>query len=988
MIPEVDDMYGRDEGEYGFVEDFDRLSVAEGEQGDQVSRLYLARGTLVNLRSSSATPLLGVFLGVSSSGRYAFYTSQASFYVTDSRSVDFQVPGYFTEEELQPLMPFIDTAAEQVQQSKILKPVNVDMPLALAIPIIRKMRSFRRETEMYHRKYSEGIDSAFQKIAHPTEVSFRTLEDVISVVTGLPVPRDGEYPWAMQFAISNALLKEKFGFMYEQRLYSEQKILTVLAKHNLDSVYRVQSWLRAYWEQKSRQSAGLPSPSVVSEGASVVSEFVKKCQILIAENRRLRRLTGDHLDVLSCNRGEHSAQEWAPQSVVWSDTDRDFIKALHLHACANALHRRQAFRWIPPSIVRATGCYEALDNLHLGTNWNLLLEIGCAQPFTDPEPFDLFVRPASVSLSMSLSKISDRLMAGQPLLEAGQLRDAMSEVRKDWGNMPVFCIDKTTTVEVDDGVSLEPISDEPGHYWYHIHISHLSAYITPESPIGQCAEHRLATVYSPAAGTMRMLPPWVGRDFSLSPNKPCLTFSAKLNSEGDVLDRKIQAGFIRNVVRLSPRSVDKAFGMAEEHQRRPIFSLSVGTAPNVEKDEFKDQFEDVDVNDEQMATLKIMHDLMSKYKAKRNPVNYTFKDSSMNIEISNMKAWPFGASTPDTWKPEFCLVDPKITIDVYEYQGDQEKAQEKNLPSSSIVEEAMILAGSIGAHFARERNIPVVYNGLRPAVDGLENATERMRDLISRGQMNSILWRQAVNLLATAILSSEPVEHRFTGLPEYARVTSPLRRHFDLVNMWQIDAALREEHRLRKENLLTTGSQHLATQPDMLIQTASTNATAPFLPYTRPQLDRLIRLCVTRSMTQKWFSKTNYWHWKLLALARAHYLNEAPLPKTFAVEIGPQASSKAFKSWMVDLEVGCLVAGMPGVEDGRMPAQDEVWEVKIEQVTISPRNLYVVPVRRVSGNALDYRRKRNAEADMAWLKVSGLSGDVESVDTEKTVVLD
>lgn len=979
--------YGMGEEEYNYVQDFDRLSAKVDEGGGFTSEVLLARGDLVHLRSGSSSPLLGVFLGVSSQRRYVYYTSQGIFYVSDNRSGEFQVPGLFTEEEIAPLLPYLDTAADsEAQTSRVLRKPQVDMPRELAAPIIRTMRAFRREIELYYRKYASGLDTAFEKIAHPTEVTFRTLEDVIAVVTGLPVPANGEYPPAMQFAISNALLKEKFGFKYEQRLYSSQKVLTVLARHNLESVYRVQSWLRAYWEEQSRQSAGLPVLPVITEGALVAKRFATKCQTLIAESRRLRRASGTRLDVITCNQGENPTEEKVPQAVSWSETDRDFIKVLHLHCSADALHKVQAFQWMPPSIVRMTNSFEELESLHLGTSWTLLTEIGLVQPFTDPEPFDIAVRPANVALNMSLNRIGQRVMSGQSLLEAAHLRDSMSELRKDWGDLPIICVDKTSTIEVDDGISLEPVANEPGNYWYHVHVAHLSAFVTPQHPLGQCAEHRLTTIYNEAAGTMAMLPPWVSRDFSLGPNKPCLTFSAKFNSDGDILDRKVQAGFMRNVVRLSPRAIDKAFGKENDHKKEVVFSLSVGTDPEA-RQESKAQFEDVDVTEEQLATLRIMHDLMIKYQAKRNPIKYIKQSSATNLQVSNMKAWPFGVSSPDTWKPEFCLVDPKITLEMLKTAEDTDQGQSTDLPSQTIVEEAMILAGSIGAKYARARNIPIVYNGLRPAVNGVENARERLRYLVENGLMNRIIWRQCVSLFATAIRSSQPVEHRFTGLREYTRVTSPLRRHFDLVNMWQIDAALREEHRRQKEDFVPTSSQTLNTefedvnQANTLIQTADTNDTAPFLPYTRPQLDRLIRICVTRGMTQKWYANSNTAHWKLAALSRAHYLQEATLPSVWTAEIGPHLVVPSFKSWMLELEAGCDVVNKPGTDDGLWPAEGEIWEIRILDVYLSARKIWMEPVKRLAENALQYKRMQKSGNVVAvsdvGIPVAPVSGDGE-----------
>jgi len=238
----------------------------------------------------------------------------------------------------------------------------------------------------------------------------------------------------------------------------------------------------------------------------------------------------------------------------------------------------------------------------------------------------------------------------------------MTEIRKDWGNLPCFCIDKASTVEVDDGISLEPVPDEPGNYWFHTHIVHLSAFVPPTHPIGQCAEHRLSTVYNEAAGTMTMLPPWVGKDFSLGNNKPCITFSAKFNSDGDILDQKVQPGFLRNVIRMTPESVDKAFGKEAAHHSKVLHSLSVG--PHVPEEPKEPEAPPHEITPEQKETLATMLNIMKKYEAKRNGIKYWAMSNKLDLIVQNVKSWPFGVSSPDTWKSEFCLTDPSITINM------------------------------------------------------------------------------------------------------------------------------------------------------------------------------------------------------------------------------------------------------------------------------------------------------------------------------------
>src|SRR5215469_10233285 len=65
------------------------------------------------------------------------------------------------------------------------------------------------------------------------------------------------------------------------------------------------------------------------------------------------------------------------------------------------------------------------------------------------------------------------------------------------------------------------------------------------------AAHLTETFYSPDKN-FYLLPHWMSVNlFSLQPNRPCLTFSARLNSNGEILETKVQPAIIRKVHSMS-----------------------------------------------------------------------------------------------------------------------------------------------------------------------------------------------------------------------------------------------------------------------------------------------------------------------------------------------------------------------------------------------------------------------------------------------------
>ncbi|KAJ2741415.1 3'-5' RNA exonuclease complex component [Coemansia sp. BCRC 34301] len=146
-------------------------------------------------------------------------------------------------------------------------------------------------------------------------------------------------------------------------------------------------------------------------------------------------------------------------------------------------------------------------------------------------------------------------------------RDICEDIRHDFGNMPVYTIDDSTTRDVDDGLSLETIATLDGEEqeWIHVHIADPTALIHPGHLITHAAARQVATIYY-TTDTRNMLPlgmvldniSLVRRGDGSSPKEVyTMTISCRLGDDGDIAEYKIRPGIVRNIISSPYEVVDQ-----------------------------------------------------------------------------------------------------------------------------------------------------------------------------------------------------------------------------------------------------------------------------------------------------------------------------------------------------------------------------------------------------------------------------------------------
>ena len=148
-------------------------------------------------------------------------------------------------------------------------------------------------------------------------------------------------------------------------------------------------------------------------------------------------------------------------------------------------------------------------------------------------------------------------------------------------------VDDAGAEELDDGLSVEPVPNEPGSAWIHVHIADPTSVLPPTHVLAQGARKMGSSAYF-IHRTWPMLPPSLthGRLSlgSLSQEgkpEPVLTFSFKVDGEGNMADYDVKAGLIRNVTRVDYDSVDELLGAENIQLGRPFEAPRTSPAPRV-----------------------------------------------------------------------------------------------------------------------------------------------------------------------------------------------------------------------------------------------------------------------------------------------------------------------------------------------------------------------------------------------------------------------
>lgn len=727
-----------------------------------------------------------------------------------------------------------------------------DIPHADARPLLDKLAKLAEEMEVAKRDHSTINQRLYDELADEHEFKQWTFDDIVTDVLGLDLDEltDG----ARIFLYNEVAQDERL-----TTWHGRQNILNLcfLPKKLHRSATQVTQWARAYQDAAARAAIGRSVSEELKENPLI--PFISKARRLISKSRKIR------LPTTECQLGPTLENVRPPAGTVervstgetFTEQEKMIIEFLWLVYAKRPLDAsfgtlRNAA--IASMIVRAVGAYPKY-RLDLGTGMLFLKELGCIDPWATSS--DHFI---SVASPITLLNQGGRLRKEKtvhaakaagflPGNQVPHVSDSMAHLRKDWGDLPVFCVDGRTTRVVDDGVSIEQSRENPEDHWLHVHVAHISAFLDPRHPIFTLGPYMGAAQYD-LLGSEPYLPYEVLDMFSLQAGRPVLTFSTLIGADGSLKETRIHPGIVRNVISID---IDQFANFYPVPSTRN--SLTVGPLygfPEPADDEIRNQ-EQRDLIERHRDTLDCLQRVvLSRWRARYrdNPAHIKLPklpNVSTKIFIHPSNVVRDGRSYERIFRSEHLIGDLSIRAACSLGDLDNVPYCEQQI-GSNVVAGAMIQACETAAIWTAERGIPIVYRSSKSA-SGFD-----LSKLNSLGPHDFY-----VNPLGFESLEINPGTTLATA--GYTYVTNPLRRYRDVQNHAQIDAYLKAQANQTRER-------------SEVVQ----------YPYSRQDLlQNLRRDSDGFDLVKQSKLETN--QWLFMMFYRAFYFQEAKLPEIWDVYV-------------------------------------------------------------------------------------------------------
>lgn len=485
------------------------------------------------------------------------------------------------------------------------------------------------------------------------------------------------------------------------------------------------------------------------------------------------------------------------KDITFSPDDRTILDVLHLALRRTRNTSIDPFSGVVTSIIKRIGlhAHKMVDDVCLR---QFLIEMGEIAPWEDivtqrkelnldlmPDEESQRHRDQDALVKRSLSSMrTSQAKTKQPLgPEDLYDRDPVEHLRHDFGSLPVYVIDDVSAEELDDGLSVEPVLNEPGSAWIHVHIADPTAVLPPTHAVSEAARRMGSSAYF-IHRTWPMLPPSLthnrlslGSYSRKGEPEPVLTFSFKVDAEGTMVDYDVKAGLIRNVKRADYDNVDRLLGNGGVQFGYPF---EVPQTPGVSHEPV--------LETRDVENIRLIDDLTRRFRQRNRQTLNPFVFSASTATLLATTKPIHGAPTTPAWNASYYRGFPNLTYQVY-----SQKTMERG--SRLLVADCMKTASRVASRWFAAKGVPMLRRSARPPI-ALEDNRDIER-LVARmdedGFVDHAEFLQSNLHVPPVEYVLEPGIHWSMGIPEgegYVRVTSPLRRYNDLVAHWQIKDAL------------------------------------------------------------------------------------------------------------------------------------------------------------------------------------------------------
>ncbi|KAB8278111.1 hypothetical protein BDV30DRAFT_204141 [Aspergillus minisclerotigenes] len=887
------------------VSDFENIA----EEGEGMHD-FLEPGDLVALSSAEGILNLAVYVR-SVCKQQQFYTDRGKWRIAFAKDLDFVIKGFAPRELVAPLLPHFPDALAQLSL-EMQSAIEGGVPRPTGAPILRMINDFNEQVHQFYQANAYRLDNIHEIVADEEEKLEFTLKEL--ACKALDITSD-QVDDKILFAVHRAIRRNSFLIENDRSsIFTDHYFVQPRRVANiLDTVV---TWVHEHQEYLIRAVTGNEVPNLKDHP---IQQFIQKAQRLIRLSRKVRSPT-----ILACV--GPTAQRYQPgqdgKPLVYREvltekfsyTDQMIIEFLQLWCIPPRRMTSGILRSAGSHIMRATGMYSALDT-NAGTAALFLQEVGVVAPWENLRLLDQNLALPGHGISRQSDRKWEDVQRACEELNSEGVTDKMESMRTDFGDLPVYCVDDPGAQEIDDGVSLERIPGSDDTFWIRVHVANPSAFINPDALIMEHAAFRVQTVYAPER-TYPMLPNTLTQEhFSLAPGRPTLTFSAKMNLQGEILDTNIVNGIARNVIYITHDKLRSLFEPEPQGVQEP---LTVGG--EYSNEHTRDNIQE-ELSSEDEGTFHTLRKLMLAFREHRRRNGAMEWPSSMetpvSVTVGNAPLKPYNMQLTEG---RYILGDPIIqlrprTVDPHEVP---------DLTKRNLISTLMNLACYVSGKWLAERGIPAVFDGTfyHPEYPKLTNSN--MSDYGGK------TWLQLA--APKGISSSRPTHHVPLGLDTYVKSTSPLRRYTDLMAHYQIEAALRFEHE--------HGRRFDATTDESI------------LPFSHMDVDNFISQSRWKRSRIRDIDSASKQFWACMLLFRAFYFGECRLPETFTCLVHKPYNSTAlvgsqfaqgYSGVVTSLGVRCQIVTPPEMSDVDILS---VVEAKITSVDLS-RMLVIMEATRM-----------------------------------------
>lgn len=891
---------------------------------------------LANFKPSMGTDVVLAVFVRNLADQCQFYSMRGEWLARKSVNVRFSVPRFVQPDMLNDILPYMPTDEVAEDLIDTLQPLNIEAPRDAGLKLLKKMTQFHQSADNIFRSHADRLNRTYEVIAPSKITAGRTSMSLGQIaITVLQKKDKSELTPAMMWAVHRAVMRSQ-NIMCDLMSARQNVSYEIFPQRNLAEISQVRDWVREY--QESITERAVEAVDVQFENTdplcseNPIVAFVKKARLAVRESRLTRVLSPNGCLGPSSVKVPLDNHHKCPYDVrklqKFSEHECTIIHYMDAWVTSHYLNPATNLSALGPMILRAVGMYEGFE-LDESIGFTFLMELGIIAPWENKGVHSLInLRLPGHEQSSETTQLRAAAWKESDLsrnVDSFKLEDSMDGSRKDWTDLPVFCIDSADTLERDDGISVEPVDGTDSEYWIRVHVANPSAFIKPDSATGEYAARLSESVYFPER-KYPMLHPWLTAEYlGLADNRPCLTFSARMTTEGDILESQINPGVIRDVHYLTPQSVSEHLGINNMESTESVSLVKVGEEmPAIPKQEAKEAQKPLTPS--HVAMLRNLLELGEASRVRRTRNGAPNFYSSARIVNTTPRVY-LGMDVPP-----FQLNDKAIT----RYEGDPIISIEQTTTGyglvAKMVSDLMVLAGEVAASWCLKRHIPIPYRGIarnpEPSTSP-ENFREEVLDpkIEENGHANQWDLVRYMRLVGSKTISATPLEHMALGLPAYCKVTSPLRRHVDMFTHWQIEAALRQE---AKTGTSLVGNKDTTYLP-------FSHATVEAFGETTLQRERKISSAKTGSMK----------HWITQAMFRAFYFKEAPLPETFEVRmhLTQLRYDSHQKGWLTEWGIGVDVAVCEVTErEGGLKVGD-VWEARIANINPYYKAVRMEPIR-------------------------------------------